>query len=606
MSYEVLALKWRPQKFSELIGQKTVQTTLTNALKNKRLHPVCLFTGPRGTGKTSTARILAKTMRCQYKKDPFSPCGECEECQLIQKGKSIDVMEIDGASNNGVEAVRELRDTLSYMPSSGSKKIYIIDEVHMLSTSAFNALLKTLEEPPSHVLFIMATTEAQKIPLTVVSRCQKFDFHLIPHRLIKSQLEKICKGEGISIDGKSLWLIAKQAQGSLRDGQSLLDQMATFCDGSITFKKVIDTLGLADPMLLSKTLDALCKRDEKQIVCIINEQRNTGLDSKLFLQNLVEGLRDLLILKKNPENKPPLVNRSHEEIEELKICSSQVSYEDLHFLFDLALKGEKDQAVCHDSQLALEVLLLKLSQAPRLESLVPFNPFLEEDPAVSKSSLASASLKKQRSLEKSSANCSSKEKNPFFKNGTKNPLSSSVTVSLNEKEGAVSHVKSLSKNIKEENDMISVRQPPFSFISFADSKTSLKEMEKVWIQFIKFLKLHNPSLAGAVANLSLKGFSENSFVFYEPSFEYIKEKIVQPESFRFLLEQLNLFLKSSGQFTIQFQHSNEADQPIATLEKLSQRQDNEDLFKEACADTFIQKLNQVFEGNIKSVNRLHS
>ena len=317
-------------------------------------------------------------------------------------------MEIDGASNNGVEAIRGLRDTLSYMPSSGSKKIYIIDEVHMLSTSAFNALLKTLEEPPAHVLFIMATTEVQKIPLTVISRCQKFDFHLIPHRLIKSQLEKICKGDGLSIDDKSLWLIARQAQGSLRDGQSLLDQMATFCEGAITFEKVIETLGLADPMLLSKTLAAICKRNEKQMVHIINEQRNTGLDSKLFLQNLIEGLRDLLILKKNPENKPPLVNRSNEEIEELKVCSSQMSYEDLHFLFDLALKGAKDQVICHDAQLALEVLLLKLSQAPRLENLIPFNPFLEDA-----SSATSAFLKNHSSFEGSSIDSASKEKKTF-------------------------------------------------------------------------------------------------------------------------------------------------------------------------------------------------
>lgn len=317
MSYEVLALKWRPKKFSEFIGQEAARTTLTNALKNNRLHPVCLFTGPRGTGKTSMARVLAKTLRCENKKDTLSPCDSCKECLSIQKGKNLDVIEIDGASNNGVESVRELRDTLSYMPSCGSKKIYIIDEVHMLSTSAFNALLKTLEEPPSHVLFIMATTEAQKIPLTVISRCQQFHFHLIPSRLIKNQLQKIAKAEQISIDDKSLWLITNESAGSLRDAQSLLDQMATFCEKAVTYEKVIENLGLSDPQVLLKTLKALCERDEKQMVCIIDEQHRKAVEPKLFLQNIVEGLRDLLILKKNPENKPPLVNRSQQEIDEM-------------------------------------------------------------------------------------------------------------------------------------------------------------------------------------------------------------------------------------------------------------------------------------------------
>ena len=543
MSYEVLALKWRPKSFSELIGQRAVQTTLTNALKNNRLPPVCLFTGPRGTGKTSTARILAKTLRCQEKKDFLSPCNTCEECLLIQKSQSLDVIEIDGASNNGVEAVRELRNTLNYMPSKGSKKIYIIDEVHMLSASAFNALLKTLEEPPRHVLFIMATTEAQKIPLTVISRCQKFDFHLIPPRLIKDHLEKICKGEELSIDDKALWLITRQAQGSLRDGQSLLDQMATFCDKIITFEKAIEILGLSEPMLLSKTLKALCERNEKQMIHIINEQRATGADSKLFLQVLIEGLRDLLVLKQNPENNPPLVNRSNQEVEEMKAFSSQISTEGLHFLFDMALKGERDMNSCHDSQLALEVLLLKLSQAPRLESLVPLNPFAEEKSTLSEKSNPDKTFSKLTSQQESSSNHEKKPKD----------------------------------------------------------STTFKKEETLWLQFIEFLNPRNPSLAGTLANLSLKEQLGNSFIFFEPSFEYIKTKIMEPETFQFLKKQLNLFLKSpANDFTIQFQNSLKKE-PSLTLKALKQKKENDELFKEAHHDPFIQKLNQTFEGDIKSI-----
>lgn len=556
MSYEVLALKWRPKTFSEFIAQEAAQTTLTNALKNNRLHPVCLFTGPRGTGKTSMARILAKTLRCENKKDILSPCNSCEECLAIQTGKSLDVIEIDGASNNGVEAVRELRDTLSYMPSSGSKKIYIIDEVHMLSTSAFNALLKTLEEPPSHVLFVMATTEAQKIPLTVISRCQQFHFHLIPSRLIRNQLQKISKAEKISIDDKSLWLITNEATGSLRDAQSLLDQMATFCERDITYEKVIENLGLSDPQVLLKTLKALCERDEKQMVCIIDEQHRKAVEPKLFLQNIIEGLRDLLILKKNPKNRPPLVNRSEQEIDEMKSFSCQISAEDLHFLFDLALKGERDQALCHDSQLALDVLLLKLSQSPRLESLIPLNPFLE--------------------------------KNPFA------PSSESFNKSVSSETDSLSDSRSSSPVESKFKD------------NGQSSSTIIEDGEKSWLDFIQFLKSKNSILAGMAANLSLKKVSEACFIFYAPSAQFVKEKITQPENFQFLIEQLNLFFKSDKKFSIQFQGFDRINQSVATPESLKQQQEQEDLLNQAHLDPVIQKLNQVFEGHIGAIKRLDS
>ena len=230
MSYEVLARKWRPKNFSELVGQDSARQTLINALKKNRIYPVLIFTGPRGTGKTSTARIVAKSLRCQNQKDSL-PCDKCEDCLLISDSRHLDVIEVDGASNNGVDAIRELRDTVAYMPSTGYWKIYIIDEVHMLSHSAFNALLKTLEEPPDHVLFIMATTESHKIPPTVLSRSQKIDFHLLSPFSIKNHLEKICNKEAFKISETLLWLLAKQAHGSLRDAQSLLDQVITFCGG---------------------------------------------------------------------------------------------------------------------------------------------------------------------------------------------------------------------------------------------------------------------------------------------------------------------------------------------------------------------------------------
>ena len=380
MPHKALALKWRPQTLSQLIGQQAVQTALAHALKTGRLHPAYLFAGPRGTGKTSLARITAKTIRCRRKKDPLQPCLACEECLLIQKGQSLDVLEIDGASANGVEAIRDLKSALHHMPFSGEKKIYIIDEVHMLSTGAFNALLKTLEEPPSHVLFIMATTEAQKIPLTVISRCQKFDFLLIPVMRIQERLKEIAQSEQAAVEEKALWLIAREAHGSLRDSQSLLDRMIASCgeDEKITFEKTAQILCQTPPALLFQTLKALCEKNEIAVAAALSDLRNKGVPARLFLQNVVEGLRDLLALKINPENRPPLVSRSQEEIEEMKAFSAPINYEDLHFLFSIALQGERDLSFCHDSLLALDVLLLKLAGAPRLETIAPASPFREE------------------------------------------------------------------------------------------------------------------------------------------------------------------------------------------------------------------------------------
>ena len=371
MTYEVLARKWRPKSFKELIGQDSVRTTLINSLKYNRLHPVLLFTGPRGTGKTSAARIFSKTLRCKKKKD-FTPCGQCEDCTLIQQGKSLDVIEIDGASHNGVEAVRNLRETIHYMPTSGTCKVYIIDEVHMLSTAAFNALLKTLEEPPKHVFFIMATTESQKIPTTVISRSQKLDFYLIPQQTLKNHLQKIAKEENISIQDEALWLITKQAQGSLRDGQSLLDQMTTFCDGEITEAKIVSVLGLTERNLLLRTLQSVIERKESELLKLINEIYTKGCDPNLFIQELIEAIRNLILLKVNPSNSPSLVHTSDQEIQQLKTLNENLSYEDIHLLFDMTLKGEKEVASCYDNRLALEVFLLRLSQAPRLEEIAPF------------------------------------------------------------------------------------------------------------------------------------------------------------------------------------------------------------------------------------------
>lgn len=395
MSYQVIARKWRPQSFDQLVGQTHISQTLQNALKNGRLPHALLFTGPRGTGKTSSARILAKALRCPNAKD-FVPCNVCETCKDIAVSRSVDVIEIDGASNNGVDAIRELRDTVGYMPSSGKYKIYIIDEVHMLSTSAFNALLKTLEEPPDHVVFVMATTEAHKIPQTILSRCQRFDFRSISTRQITDHLKVICQNENVKAEEEALWVIARQGDGSMRDSQSLLDQVITFANGELTRKTVIDILGLTDRTMLLETLAALINRDTDTVIKSIEKFHTSGYDPALFIQDLLENIRHLLLIKISAETNTQIIELPDSEIRFLKDLGSTVSEEDIHLLFDMALKGAQEIPRTSEPRIVLEMVLLRMSQAPRiaqLQDLLSGNVSLPNAQASSSAPTARAAVK---------------------------------------------------------------------------------------------------------------------------------------------------------------------------------------------------------------------
>lgn len=368
MNYQVIARKWRPQSFQEMVGQLHISTTLTNALRNGRVPHALLFTGPRGTGKTSSARIVAKALRCSEAID-FIPCGKCSSCLEIAQGSSIDVIEIDGASNNGVDAIRELRETVGYMPSSGKYKIYIIDEVHMLSTSAFNALLKTLEEPPAHVVFILATTEVQKIPQTILSRCQRFDFRRIPTRQIADHIKHICQSEKIQFEDDALWLIARQGDGSMRDALSLLDQVITFTNSDLSRHKVIEILGLTDQSLMQETLFALLHRDTTKILRILEKLNESALEPELFAQSILESLRTLLLVKVSQGQVQKLVDLPDSELTWYADQAKDLSEPEIHLLFDMALKGAQDITRSQDPRLVFEVVLLRMASAPKILDL---------------------------------------------------------------------------------------------------------------------------------------------------------------------------------------------------------------------------------------------
>jgi len=293
MSYLVTALKWRPQKFDEVVGQQHITTTLKNAIQSGRIAHAYIFAGPRGVGKTTTARILAKRLNCL---NPLEgePCNECEMCKTFASGQTIDMIEIDGASNRRINEIRTLRDSVKYAPTTGKYKIYIIDEVHMLTNESFNALLKTLEEPPEHTIFIFATTDIHKVPLTIISRCQRFDFHRISVTNIKKQLAKIAAAESIEIDDEAITIIAKKADGALRDAQSLFDQVYSYSKGKISAEQVRNLLNIIDEDLYFEVSDAILKNNFRAAFELTEKLYDNGWNFIDFIHGLIEHFRNIL------------------------------------------------------------------------------------------------------------------------------------------------------------------------------------------------------------------------------------------------------------------------------------------------------------------------
>jgi len=367
MSYQVLARKWRPQTFEEVVGQEIVTKTLQNAIKSERIAHAFLFAGVRGVGKTTTARILAKALNCQEGPTP-SPCGQCVSCRDITEVNSIDVLEIDAASNTGVDNIRELRESARYGTARDRFKIFIIDEAHMLSNAAFNALLKTLEEPPPHVKFILATTEYAKIPVTIASRCQQYDFKPIPFSLILERLELLRKEEGIEISEHSLRAIVSVAEGSMRDAQSALDQIIAFGGKQISDEAVRVLLGVVDEKAILSLVDAVLERDVKILVEQVQELVNSGVDPRNFCRKLIHHVRNLMVCRVTGWDER-LLNLPDTAKDEILKQSEQFSELDLIRFYDLLNRAENDLRWNSHPWVHLEMTLMKLIELTRLPSL---------------------------------------------------------------------------------------------------------------------------------------------------------------------------------------------------------------------------------------------
>lgn len=370
MAYQVLARKWRPQVFQEVVGQEHVTRTLINAIKENRVAQAYLFSGPRGVGKTTVARIFAKAINCEHGRGGI-PCNKCPSCIQITEGSSVDVQEIDGASNRRIEEVRELRENIKYLPSASRYRIYIIDEVHMLTKEAFNALLKTLEEPPEHAKFIFATTEPRKVPLTILSRCQRFDFKRIPASMIVNQLRKITRAEGIKITESALIIIARQAEGSMRDAQSLLDQAISFAGRKIDEGDVINALGILDSSILFDTARAIIEGSSKKGLEMVDKVYNHGYDIKVFYHLLMEHFRNLMISTIEPE----ILDMTEEERKEIQNQANTLGMEKIQFILNLLINKEHEFMFTYNPRLLMETIIVRLCS---MAELLTFNDLIKK------------------------------------------------------------------------------------------------------------------------------------------------------------------------------------------------------------------------------------
>lgn len=537
MSYEVLARKYRPLTFDEVVGQDHITRTLKRAVQTERISHAYLFAGPRGCGKTSTARILARVINCDALRDG-NPCNECPSCAGVIGGSNLDVMEIDGASHTGVAEVRDLQESIGYAPSQYRNKVYVIDEVHMLSTHAFNALLKTLEEPPAHVYFIFATTAPQKIPDTIKSRCQRHHFKRIEIREIAGHLESICKSEGVEFESDGLRLLARKADGSMRDGASLLDQCVTSSSGHVTTEAVREILGLVDIDKVFAFMDAIAGDDASVALRLLDECVNEGLDLQELAGALLEGYRDLMLLS-TPGDLRDLVFRSADEIELLARFRDHYELPDVVTVVERLCNSAPRLKAAADPRVLLESLLVDLTLLDRQTDIRDLVSRLENaDASGVRHPDAGESRRRRRqevNEERAAAGAASIGTLP------PHPVPSTSAAPLGAVTAAEVRGTTSDGQLGRGNDPVvsrmnsATQNPPDSASRRVAGGLDLAKLQELWDGFVAFVRQKKVALGVCLISGKVHGFDGSRLVLrFGRNFNLQREQVENPRNVEFL------------------------------------------------------------------------
>lgn len=561
MSYQVFARKYRPQTFDDLVGQAHVTRTLKNAVEQNRLAHAYLFVGPRGIGKTSTARILAKALNC-VNGPTVTPCGICDSCKEIAAGISLDVLEIDGASNNKVEEVRTLTDNVRYLPSKGHFKIYIIDEVHMLTTAAFNALLKTLEEPPPHVKFIFATTEPQKVLPTILSRCQRFDLHRIPANLIAKHLQFIADQEKIALDPAAAHAIARGADGGLRDAESMLDQLVAFCGEKITEPDVLNVFGFTSEQTVARFTDKILRGETPEALDLLHAEAENGKDMTKLMSDLIAYLRDLLVGKVKPDALADDLNPDLQK--SLEAQAAMIETDRLLELIDQLAAAEGRMKWAPNKRLYFEIAVIKAIQTL---GQVTLNEIIENLTAL-------------RDGKESQGRAAARS----------NPTS----------EGRVPTRPKLSEGAVTKSDL--PKRPALDPTATPAAKSKIGEPEAIWSKAVEQIRTNRPLLRGWVESATALGIEGRFLLIGFPPEQKIAMESVSSPRVRDALEAL---IQEIGGQDLKLKFTLKEGLPVAKVSTPSPETSEPTVRKETSQARFkddpqIRDALEIFKGEIKT------